>query len=77
MIQIRKYANRKMYNTENAQYIKFNDLINFFKKGKKFSIYDTVNKKDITDLFYKKAVANLDIPVKECLGLIKKYNIKK
>ena len=47
-ILIKKYPNRRLYNTATSAYIVLNDLVELVKSGKPFEIRDTKSKKDIT-----------------------------
>ncbi len=48
MIEIKKYANRRLYNTESSTYITQEDIVSLIKQGKQFKIRDVETKKDIT-----------------------------
>jgi polyhydroxyalkanoate synthesis repressor PhaR len=48
MIEIKKYSNRRLYNTDTSSYITQEDIVELIKKGMKFKIYDADTKKDIT-----------------------------
>ena len=48
MIEIKKYSNRRLYNTETSSYITQEDVVNLIKQGKQFKIRDVETKKDIT-----------------------------
>lgn len=47
-ILIKKYANRRLYNTKTSTYINFEDLILFMKEGVSFHIIDSKTGEDIT-----------------------------
>ena len=47
-ILIKKYPNRRLYNTATSAYIVLDDLVELVKSGKPFEIRDTKSKKDIT-----------------------------
>ena len=47
-IIIRKYANRRLYNTEISSYVTLEDLCNMIKKGEDFVVRDAKTKADIT-----------------------------
>ena len=48
MIEIKKYSNRRLYNTETSSYITQEDIVSLIKQGKQFKIKDVDSKKDIT-----------------------------
>ena len=48
MIEIKKYSNRRLYNTETSSYITQEDIVSLIKEGKQFKIKDVETKKDIT-----------------------------
>ena len=48
MILIKKYSNRRLYNTDSSNYITQEDVVMLIKQEKKFKIQDAESKKDIT-----------------------------
>ena len=48
MIEIKKYANRRLYNTSTSSYITQEDIVALIKKKEPFKIIDADSKKDIT-----------------------------
>ncbi|MEL0242581.1 MAG: polyhydroxyalkanoate synthesis regulator DNA-binding domain-containing protein [Pelagibacteraceae bacterium] len=48
MIEIKKYSNRRLYNTETSSYITQEDIVSLIKQGQQFKIRDVETKKDIT-----------------------------
>ena len=48
MIEIKKYSNRRLYNTETSSYITQEDVVSLIKQGKRFKIRDVETKKEIT-----------------------------
>jgi len=48
MIEIKKYANRRLYNTGTSSYITQDDIVELIKKKEAFKIIDADSKKDIT-----------------------------
>ena len=48
MIEIKKYSNRRLYNTETSSYITQEDVVSLIRQGKQFKIRDVETKKDIT-----------------------------
>ncbi len=47
-IVIKKYANRRLYNTETSMYVTLEDLCQMIKKGEHFIVYDAKAAEDIT-----------------------------
>ena len=48
MIEIKKYSNRRLYNTNTSSYITQDDIVELIKKSEKFKSIDADSKKDIT-----------------------------
>jgi polyhydroxyalkanoate synthesis repressor PhaR len=48
MIEIKKYSNRRLYNTQTSSYITQEDIVSLIKQGQQFRIRDVETKKDIT-----------------------------
>ena len=48
MILIKKYSNRRLYNTETSSYITQEDVVTLIKNKKDFKIQDADNKQDLT-----------------------------
>ncbi|NUM36092.1 MAG: hypothetical protein HUU50_16240 [Candidatus Brocadiae bacterium] len=48
-ILIKKYSNRRLYNTEEKRYITQEDLMKMIQQGQEVSIIDNDTKKDITE----------------------------
>jgi|TARA_Y100000031_G_scaffold26165_1_gene28093 polyhydroxyalkanoate synthesis repressor PhaR len=48
MIEIKKYSNRRLYNTETSEYVTQEDIVDLIKKNQKFRIIDSESKKNIT-----------------------------
>jgi hypothetical protein len=46
---IKKYQNRKLYDTTDSYYITFKDILEFVLKGEEVLILENTTKKDITD----------------------------
>ncbi|MET0481594.1 MAG: polyhydroxyalkanoate synthesis repressor PhaR [Aestuariivirgaceae bacterium] len=47
-VVIKKYANRRLYNTSTSSYVTLDDLSEMVKKGTDFSVYDAKTGEDIT-----------------------------
>jgi polyhydroxyalkanoate synthesis repressor PhaR len=47
-IIVKKYANRRLYNTESSSYVTLDDLCTLVKKGSDFVVYDAKTGEDIT-----------------------------
>ena len=48
MLVIKKYSNRRLYNTETSNYITQDDIVDLIKNKTPFQITDVDSKKDIT-----------------------------
>ncbi len=48
MIEIKKYSNRRLYNTDSSSYVTQEDIVGLIKKNINFKIIDAENKKNIT-----------------------------
>ena len=46
---IKKYKNRRLYDTEKSQYITFDDLQKYVIEGVRFRVEDSVTNKDLTN----------------------------
>lgn len=47
-ITIKKYANRRLYNTETSSYVTLDNLAEMVKEGKEFTVHDAKTSEDIT-----------------------------
>lgn len=47
-IVIKKYANRRLYNTDTSSYVTLNDLCEMVKEGSEFIVYDAKSGEDLT-----------------------------
>jgi polyhydroxyalkanoate synthesis repressor PhaR len=47
-ILIKKYSNRRLYNTEESKYVKLEDLAELIRQGNDIRVIDTKTKEDIT-----------------------------
>jgi polyhydroxyalkanoate synthesis repressor PhaR len=47
-VVIKKYANRRLYNTEASSYVTLEDLANMVRQGRDFVVYDAKSGDDIT-----------------------------
>jgi polyhydroxyalkanoate synthesis repressor PhaR len=47
-ITIKKYANRRLYNTETSSYVTLDNLSEMVKEGKEFTVHDAKTGEDIT-----------------------------
>src|SRR5277367_2587091 len=47
-VTIKKYANRRLYNTATSSYVTLDDLAKMVKKGIEFNVYDAKTSEDIT-----------------------------
>src|ERR1700729_595505 len=47
-VVVKKYANRRLYNTESSSYITLDNLADMVRKGRDFVVYDAKTGEDIT-----------------------------
>lgn len=47
-VVVKKYANRRLYNTESSSYVTLEDLAVMVRKGRHFVVYDAKSSEDIT-----------------------------
>ena len=47
-ITVKKYANRRLYNTDTSTYVTLEDLAHMVKGGEDFTVYDAKTGEDIT-----------------------------
>lgn len=47
-IKIKKYANRRLYNTSTSAYVTLDDLAQLIKQGQEFVVYDAKSNEDLT-----------------------------
>jgi polyhydroxyalkanoate synthesis repressor PhaR len=45
---IKKYKNRKLYDTESSRYVTLKDIYTFFQEGKNVQVINNVNEEDVT-----------------------------
>ena len=70
---IKKYENRKLYNTNTSKYINFNDFIDLIKYSSSQATYKVIdiNNEDITNKVLKTLLQNIDIDNEFMINLIK------
>lgn len=56
-IVIKKYANRRLYNTNTSAYVTLDDVCNMIKKGDEVIIFDAKNGDDITHSVFTQIIA--------------------
>src|SRR5919202_3207879 len=47
-VVVKKYANRRLYNTETSSYVTLEDLATMVRAGRDFAVYDAKSGEDIT-----------------------------
>ena len=47
-VVLKKYANRRLYDTEKSAYVTLNQVADYIKKGRQVSIFDAKTKDDVT-----------------------------
>ena len=63
-ILIKKYSNRRLYNSSKSKYINFKELFELIKNNIDFKIEDHKTGEDLTQEFYFKQYLNLRTQVK-------------
>lgn len=80
MLIIKKYANRRLYNTNTSQYINLDDLYNLVRDNQDFKVIDAKSEEDLTrqtliQIIFEYESKNYNILPDEFLKtLIKLYN---
>jgi len=57
---IRKYANRRLYDTVQSRYVNLNDVCNLIIAGKYVKVEDQATKQDITNNILLQIIGNLN-----------------
>jgi polyhydroxyalkanoate synthesis repressor PhaR len=60
LLVIRRYANRKLYDTENSKYITLKQIVEQIKLGRDVQVLDNVSKNDITSTTLLMALVETD-----------------
>ncbi len=47
-IHLKKYANRRLYDTEKSRYVTLNEVAELIKKGRKVEVRDAKTKENVT-----------------------------
>jgi polyhydroxyalkanoate synthesis repressor PhaR len=50
MVQIKRYSNRKLYDTEAGQYVTLEDIASFIRRGEEVSVVDHATGRDLTSV---------------------------
>lgn len=70
MIVVKKYSNRKMYDTKNSEYVNLSDIVQLLNENKELKVIDNVTKEDITNLTLKNALHYVTINTEELVSLL-------
>ena len=57
-ITIKKYPNRRLYNTQESEYITLDDVSGLIKKGFRINVVDVTTQKDVTALVLTQIIMN-------------------
>lgn len=73
---IKKYQNRKLYDTEKSCYINLSEIVEFVREDLEFVVMDNVSKRDIThkivlEAVYRGELDSLTIPLQMLKGILK------
>lgn len=60
---IKRYANRKLYDTEESKYITLGEIATFIKAGREVQVVDNVSKTDITGQTLLTALVETDADI--------------
>lgn len=60
MLLIKKYKNRRLYDTEASQFITLEQLQNYVIEGKQFKVEDSETAKDITNLILLQIIVEME-----------------
>jgi len=66
---IKKYSNRRLYDTHNSKYINLEDLTAFIRSGKDFVVIDAKTKEDITKVILTQIIMEEEKNKKSILPL--------
>jgi len=78
-ITIKKYANRRLYNTETSSYVTLDHLANLIQQGEDFVVYDAKTSEDLTRtvlaqiIYEKEAHTDTMLPISFLRHLISFY----
>ena len=69
---IKKYVNRKLYDTKDSQYISLEDLVDYIERDEDFKVIDNNTKKDITakTILFALAYSSKEISIHDAKTLI-------
>lgn len=68
---VKRYANRKLYDTETSRYVTLTELNNFVKAGREVMVIDNASKRDITAKTLLASFIETDLTTDEVVSLIK------
>lgn len=66
---IKRYKNRKLYDTETASYVSFDEVREIIEKGDDISVIDHANGKDITVYVLSMVISNTEAPPSSSLDV--------
>ena len=79
-VVIKKYANRRLYNTDSSTYVTLDDLAEMVKSGRDFLVYDAKSGEDITRSVLAQIIFELEgkgqnlLPIRFLRQLIRFYD---
>ena len=65
-IVIKKYANRRLYNTDTSSYITLDDLARMTRENVDFSVVDAKSGDDITHSILTQIIVEEEAPARRC-----------
>ena len=76
MITIKRYANRKLYNTKTSTYTTLTEIRDMIRNGAELTVIDNATRQDITEMTVRTIVSELyvmkgKVPYSNLLSVIK------
>ena len=75
MTTIKRYRNRKLYNTETKTYITLGGVVELIRSGKDVEVIDATDGTDMTNTILNTCITKLQIPTSDCVTLIKEMDL--
>lgn len=69
MRTIKRYHNRKLYESLERKYLVLKDIVNFIREGEEFIITDHLTNEDITDKITLRAICSANLNEREMNNL--------
>jgi polyhydroxyalkanoate synthesis repressor PhaR len=72
---IKRYGNRRLYNTETSSYVNFQDIVRLIRQGRDIQVIDSKTKEDITKLILTQIILEEEKNKKNILPLSFLYQL--